>query len=132
MADTAALQTLSNDSIDWAAMIKSHINNTSGVIIQKEHHLQSLTGGCADDSDIATQNEMRRTVSGELTLLNNKRRALTEALNRVATGDFGLCAECGCDIPQQRLLHRLESPYCVACLEVLESQQRHYRQRAIA
>lgn len=118
--------------VDWGRKIQEMISNTSGIIIEKQRQLQSLSGNLADDSDAATQSEMHQMLSRELSLVHDKRNKLTEALNRVATGDFGMCDECGVKIPIARLEHRPESPYCVACMELIESKQRHYRQRTIA
>ncbi len=41
--------------------------------------------------------------------------AVDEALARVASGDYGTCAECGEEIPAARLEARPESVLCVDC-----------------
>lgn len=46
------------------------------------------------------------------------------ALGRLATGGYGICAECGSDIPVERLLATPTVRTCIPCQELLERQQR--------
>lgn len=41
--------------------------------------------------------------------------ALLQALRRLEEGDYGLCTECGGEIPFDRLLVFPETPTCVGC-----------------
>jgi DnaK suppressor protein len=41
------------------------------------------------------------------------------ALERVRTGSYGVCLNCGRDIPPGRLEARPATPYCVACAVLL-------------
>lgn len=41
--------------------------------------------------------------------------AIVEAMTRLATGTYGLCARCGAGIPYGRLLALPEAAHCVAC-----------------
>lgn len=41
--------------------------------------------------------------------------AIVEALTRLATGTYGLCARCGAVIPYGRLLALPEAAHCVTC-----------------
>jgi DnaK suppressor protein len=40
---------------------------------------------------------------------------VTEALDRLANGDYGLCTRCGNPIPYGRLMIMPETAYCVSC-----------------
>src|SRR5512136_1920054 len=56
----------------------------------------------------------------ELGLLLNDRereklRNIDEALLRIAEGDYGICEECGCDIPIGRLRVMPFARFCVQC-----------------
>src|SRR6266481_3250621 len=41
--------------------------------------------------------------------------AIESALERVSTGTFGMCEECGVKIPKARLLAIPYAPFCVKC-----------------
>ncbi len=46
--------------------------------------------------------------------------AIDAALQRIASGDYGLCADCGCDIPSARLHANPVALRCVACQDKAE------------
>lgn len=48
-------------------------------------------------------------------------RDIDAAFARMKSGDFGICADCGAEIPPQRLLAHPAAKRCMAC------QQRHER-----
>jgi DnaK suppressor protein len=66
------------------------------------------------DRDLAAALEERE--SAELV-------AIDEALKRVADGSFGLCVDCGVNIPNARLHASPTALRCVACQEKLELTQ---------
>lgn len=47
--------------------------------------------------------------------LADKSRALTEALERVREGTYGICQACGCRIPRRRLEAMPTATLCVSC-----------------
>ncbi|GIZ50124.1 TraR/DksA family transcriptional regulator [Noviherbaspirillum aridicola] len=51
-------------------------------------------------------------------------RQLDEALQRVGSGQFGLCRECGDAIPDGRLEVQPEAATCIDCQQALERQER--------
>ena len=64
----------------------------------------------------------------ELGLLLNDRereklRNIDEALLRIEEGEYGVCEECGCDIPLGRLRAMPFAHYCVRCKEDIEKMQ---------
>jgi RNA polymerase-binding protein DksA len=48
------------------------------------------------------------------------RRAVSEALSRIDAGTYGSCADCGRNIPKQRLDALPYTPLCVTCEEKRE------------
>lgn len=57
----------------------------------------------------------------------NEIRHIDEALNRIKKKEYGLCAECGEDIPKKRLQIQPYTIHCVECQEELETSQGVYR-----
>lgn len=55
----------------------------------------------------------------EATLRSAKRKlgALTHALSKIDSPNFGQCARCKKPIPQARLMFMPQSPYCVHCAD---------------
>jgi len=76
------------------------------------------------DGDDATQRDAEREVDFART--DRDAVALAEidaALQRLAKGQYGLCTECGADIPLARLQLAPQAPRCVACEGRLEQGQ---------
>lgn len=51
-------------------------------------------------------------------------RRLDDALQRVQTGQFGICRECGETIPDGRLEAQPEAATCISCQQALEQHLR--------
>jgi DnaK suppressor protein len=51
-------------------------------------------------------------------------RAVNDALKRLATPHYGLCSDCGSDIPFDRLQHNPQALRCVRCQQAFETQRR--------
>ncbi len=49
---------------------------------------------------------------------------IEQALHRLENGCFGVCDECGDEIPMDRLLVMPDTPYCIACKMELERRER--------
>lgn len=45
------------------------------------------------------------------------------ALKRIENGSYGVCVDCGADIPAARLHAAPETPRCISCQEKLEHQR---------
>jgi RNA polymerase-binding transcription factor DksA len=45
------------------------------------------------------------------------------ALGRLASGGYGICMSCGCEIPEQRLLATPTVQTCVPCQERIEQEE---------
>uniref|UniRef100_UPI0035AEB9EF TraR/DksA family transcriptional regulator n=1 Tax=Hylemonella sp. TaxID=2066020 RepID=UPI0035AEB9EF len=50
--------------------------------------------------------------------------AIDAALQRIETGDYGVCTDCGTEIPDARLLAAPETPRCIVCQDRLEHARR--------
>lgn len=77
-----------------------------------------------DEADLAALSQDKER---ELWLANDTRQrleALDKALKRLAGGTYGLCANCGQPIPEERLLAMPLTLYDVACQSKLEKKNR--------
>ena len=77
----------------------------------------------SDEVDIATSDRFRQfegvLISGQIETL----KLIEEALQKIETGEYGYCEECGEEIPIERLEREPYAKYCVDCQEMIESQQ---------
>jgi DnaK suppressor protein len=84
-------------------------------------NLSNLPLHPADLSDDTLQHEVA------LGILENEDRILEQivtALGRMDNGSFGICVECGKNIPKERLEALPYTPHCVSCASKSESEQR--------
>jgi RNA polymerase-binding transcription factor len=51
-------------------------------------------------------------------------KKITEALERLEDGTFGVCEECGEEIPLKRLMARPVTRLCIECKKVQEAEER--------
>jgi len=51
--------------------------------------------------------------------------AVEQALARLATGQYGICEDCGAEIPRARLLAQPTAIRCKACQTAAEAHRRH-------
>jgi len=52
-------------------------------------------------------------------------RQLDDAIQRSRSGQFGICQECGEQIPENRLKAQLEAMTCLQCQQKIEQHARH-------
>ncbi|MBI5814003.1 MAG: TraR/DksA family transcriptional regulator [Nitrospinae bacterium] len=75
-----------------------------------------------DDADLAEssyEQEMSFTLK---TRGQDELRQIDEAIARIDNGEYGICAECGGDIPKKRLEVLPYSLYCVDCQDKVEKK----------
>lgn len=80
-----------------------------------------------DLADVVDRSSMEADRNFTLRLLDRDRKLLhkiDEALERIETGDFGLCDECGEDIGEERLKARPVATLCITCKEESEAEER--------
>lgn len=81
----------------------------------------------ADEVDLASREEQRQW---QLRLLEREKKLLDKldhALERLARGEYGWCAETGEAIGLQRLLLRPSASLCIEAKEREEQRERHQR-----
>ena len=77
------------------------------------------------DDDAVTRHAQDREV--DLGLTDQELQELGEverALDRLKAGDYGQCADCGCDIPYDRLKVEPQALHCVPCATARERSTR--------
>lgn len=77
-----------------------------------------------DPTDRATQESDRNF---ELRIRDRERKLINkikEALNRIETGEFGICEECGDEISEARLKVRPVTTLCINCKMEAEQKER--------
>lgn len=68
-----------------------------------------------EDADFAAVMTDRTLNDSIVHLLSENREQVERALDRLAQGKYGLCEDCGSQIPAERLEFRPESTRCVDC-----------------
>ena len=98
----------------------SRINQDLTVLQSEIVELKELTKPIAPENAIGRLSRMdainnRSINEAALRKAQEKERKLRYALTRIDHTDFGICADCGQDIPIGRLLLMPESVRCVRC-----------------
>lgn len=88
------------------------------------HHMQDEAANFADPNDRATQEE---EFSLELRTRDRERKLMAkidESLNRIDSGEYGICEECGVDIGINRLKARPTAELCIDCKTLQEIKEK--------
>lgn len=96
------------DEADWQQRLQTMLEEEFEVLTARLAALSGRDDRQADPSDPHTQ----------AVLAENARRALgevTQALRRMAEGVYGLCQQCGDQIPTERLEVLPHARYCLPC-----------------
>jgi len=79
-----------------------------------------------DDVDLI-QGKILSSITEKLSMLEMATlRKIDAALLKIEQGNFGVCEECGEQIPEKRLKAHPEADTCIACAEHLEKIERQY------
>lgn len=81
----------------------------------REESYAELAGATHDRGDEALADLVADLGNAEVTRDLEELRGLEAALRRIADGGFGLCADCGAEIPLERLRAQPGAARCVAC-----------------
>lgn len=82
------------------------------------------TAASVSQDDNARLGNQMREVDARLTALDADELArIDRALERMDDGSYGVCDECGCAIPFERLKAEPMTQHCVACKSRWEQQQ---------
>ena len=87
----------------------------------REEQFDAVAGATPDSGDKAVADLIADLDQAEVTRDLRELRAIEAAERRIAEGHYGLCADCGADIPFARLEAEPAAARCIDC------QQRHER-----
>ncbi len=73
-----------------------------------------------DDGDKSVEDHERHVQVSIQSIKSEQLDLIEQALEKLAAGTYGICAECGCEIPLQRLAIQACTSYCVACQEKID------------
>lgn len=76
----------------------------------------------AQESDYASIDQIRDVEYSHREALSRRLHHIDDALERIAEGVYGLCAECGVRIVDKRLASDPAVPFCVGCQAASESR----------
>jgi DnaK suppressor protein len=79
--------------------------------------VQSYSDANPDLLDVAATMTAQSGIIGLLNHLKEKQTQIEEAIQRLETGKFGICAHCGEDIGVDRLSAKPYAKYCIKCKE---------------
>lgn len=86
---------------------------------QREEYMQ-MAGEVPDPGDQATANVLRDMNHAEVGRDIAELREIEAARARINDGEYGFCAQCGVDIPFERLLVQPAAQRCVPCQTLYE------------
>ena len=81
----------------------------------REETYAELAGATHDRGEEALADLVADLANAEVTRDLEELRGLEAALRRIADGGFGLCADCGAEIPLERLRAQLSADRCAVC-----------------
>lgn len=93
--------------------------------VQRGENVRMTFELAQDDGDKSVEDHERHVRSAIQGNKGDQLDAIEQALEKLAAGTYGICAECGCDIPVQRLAIQPLASYCVACQEELDRMAKH-------
>lgn len=103
MTDTNAIE----------AGLRARLAELTGVIARLQSDLSAPLD--ADFSEQATELEGQEALAGIEDAHRAEASQIHAALNRIASGDYGICQTCGCQIPPARLAALPTATRCIAC-----------------
>ena len=92
-------------------------------ILKGEHPAPGTAGYEKHPADAGTDLSDADRIEAALEAMGHQRDAVVSAMERVMTGTYGMCVDCGKPVPEGRLEARPEAARCVAC------QSRHDKAR---
>ncbi|MGP0566099.1 MULTISPECIES: TraR/DksA family transcriptional regulator [unclassified Nitrospina] len=85
---------------------------------------EEFTKLVSDVSDDAARSSSRQMLLNLGEQERQKLKLVEEALEKITTGEYGVCSECEGKIPEARLQVVPFTRYCVKCLEKLEQEEK--------
>ena len=84
---------------------------------------ENNAGSVSQDESARLANQTREVDTALTTMDVQELARIDRALEAMEAGDYGLCDECGCHIPFERLKIEPMTQHCVACKSKLEEKQ---------
>lgn len=109
-----------------SAMLREEIR---AALHKNEEHAAALANHRTEIDDEAVADAETTVEVAELERDVHELRELQDALQRVGTEDYGVCENCGADIPFPRLKADPQATRCVACQADEERRQKRQRVR---
>lgn len=104
---------MTHDTTAIAASLNRRLTELSGKIARIETDLRAPLD--ADFSEQAAELEGQDALAGIEDAHRAEATQIVAALGRIAAGNYGVCSNCGCDIPAARLAVMPTATLCVAC-----------------
>lgn len=82
---------------------------------QMQQNRENLAPPAADQDGIEQGNVVREVDQALTNIDAADVKRIDHALEALEDGSYGLCAECGCNIPFERLKIEPQTQHCVAC-----------------
>jgi DnaK suppressor protein len=73
-----------------------------------------------DDGDKSVEDHERHVQASVQSIKSEELDIIDLALEKLAAGTYGICQECGCEIPLKRLEIQPCAAYCIACQEDMD------------
>ena len=93
----------------------------------KRASIKELQTAAPEAGDSAQQLEENDALNREVNQLVARIKSIDVALERIDSGDFGWCEDCGDEIPKARMETKPDALRCVDCQHELEVRSMHYR-----
>lgn len=83
--------------------------------LEMQQNRENLSPPTADEGAMVQRNVAREVDQALTDIDSADLTRIDRALKAMADGSYGLCGECGCDIPFERLRIEPQTEHCVAC-----------------
>ena len=78
-------------------------------------------------ADLGSDNFRHDIELGQMTDEGDVLEMIEEAFQRLEVSEYGICLECGCEIPASRLEAKPYARYCVRCKSAIERMEEPHR-----
>lgn len=85
--------------------------------------LSQLSDRVPDEADAGSVLEQQISIQNQLKMKKVRYQQLSNAVAKQLNGTYGICMDCGIDIPTARLERMPDAPCCVDCQEIREHKR---------
>ncbi|MDP3482096.1 MAG: TraR/DksA family transcriptional regulator [Sulfuricella sp.] len=119
---------------DEAAQLKQSLEKRRQLLLEEirdelarsgEQHYVDLAGRVPDLGDASVADMLADLDAAIVDRQIIEVRAIEATLKRLASGDYGACADCGADIPLERLRAYPTAARCISCQSIHELTYAH-------